>query len=55
MKITNKSNGLLTRFIEASQTVNKKPDSWSEYQKLNRKRYYERRRYENIRTNDNEQ
>lgn len=53
--MTDKTRNLLPRFIEASKTVNKKPENWSEYQKLNRKRSYERRRYENIRTNDNEQ
>lgn len=46
MENTNKSNSLLTRFIEASKTVNKKPENWSEYQKLNRNRYYKRHRYE---------
>ncbi len=55
MENTNKSNNLLARLMEASWTVNKKPENWSEYQRLNRKRYFERRRYESIRTNDNEQ
>lgn len=53
--MTDKTRNLLTRLIEASKTLNKKPENRSEYQKLNRKRYFGRRRYENIRTNDNEQ
>lgn len=39
-----KTNNLLARFIEASKNATRKPENWFEYQKLNRKRYYEKRR-----------
>ena len=39
-----KKDTLLAKLLMAKEEATKSPTNWSEYQKLNRKRYYEKRR-----------